>query len=66
MTDTNWSPIPEPEDFSFDEVSREQIEVILRRYPPERKASAVISVMYTAGSNGAADGKRVGTTGRHG
>src|ERR1700710_2431780 len=48
MSDTNQPPIAEPELFVFDEISREQIEIILRRYPPERKASAVISVMYTA------------------
>ena len=42
----NLPAVPEPQSFAFDARSNEQIEVILRRYPPERKASAVIPVLY--------------------
>jgi NADH-quinone oxidoreductase E subunit len=42
----NLPAVAEPESFAFDAHSQEQIEVILRRYPPERRASAVIPVLY--------------------
>ena len=42
----NLPAVPEPQSFAFDARSNEQIDVILRRYPPERKASAVIPVLY--------------------
>jgi NADH-quinone oxidoreductase E subunit len=42
----NLPAAPEPESFAFDAHAKEQIDVILRRYPPERKASAVIPVLY--------------------
>ncbi len=43
---TNIAAVPEPASFAFDARSEEQIQVILRRYPPERRASAVIPVLY--------------------
>jgi NADH-quinone oxidoreductase E subunit len=42
----NVPAVPEPVSFAFDAHSQEQIDVILRRYPPERRASAVIPVLY--------------------
>jgi NADH-quinone oxidoreductase E subunit len=42
----NKPAVAEPESFAFDARSQEQIDVILRRYPPERRASAVIPVLY--------------------
>jgi NADH-quinone oxidoreductase E subunit len=42
----NLPAVAEPESFAFDAHSQEQIAVILRRYPPERRASAVIPVLY--------------------
>ncbi len=42
----NLPAVAEPESFAFDAHSHEQIGVILRRYPPERRASAVIPVLY--------------------
>jgi NADH-quinone oxidoreductase subunit E len=42
----NTPAVAEPESFAFDAHSREQIDIILRRYPPERRPSAVIPVLY--------------------
>ena len=42
----NLPAIPEPESFAFDSYSNDQIDIILKRYPPERRASAVIPVLY--------------------
>ncbi|MBW4023360.1 MAG: NAD(P)H-dependent oxidoreductase subunit E [Proteobacteria bacterium] len=42
----NLPAVAEPTSFAFDAHAQEQIDVILRRYPPERKASAVIPVLY--------------------
>ena len=42
----NQPAVAEPDTFAFDARSHEQIDVILRRYPPERRASAVIPVLY--------------------
>ena len=36
----------EPASFAFDEESEQQIEWILSKYPPSRKASAVIPLLY--------------------
>ncbi|MBL6080837.1 NAD(P)H-dependent oxidoreductase subunit E [Belnapia sp. T18] len=38
--------IPQPESFSFDEESLKAIDVIVKRYPPGRQASAVIPLLY--------------------
>jgi NADH-quinone oxidoreductase E subunit len=42
----NQPAVAEPANFDFDARSKEQIDVILMRYPPERRASAVIPVLY--------------------
>lgn len=42
----NAPAVAEPTSFDFDAHSRSQIETILTRYPPERKASAVIPLLY--------------------
>jgi NADH-quinone oxidoreductase subunit E len=42
----NQPAVAEPESFAFDAHSNAQIDVILKRYPPERRASAVIPVLY--------------------
>ncbi len=42
----NEPAVAEPASFTFDAYASEQIDVILRRYPPERRASAVIPVLY--------------------
>jgi NADH-quinone oxidoreductase E subunit len=42
----NQPAVAEPDSFVFDAHANEQIDVILRRYPPERRASAVIPVLY--------------------
>jgi NADH-quinone oxidoreductase subunit E len=39
-------PPEEPSSFAFDADSERQIEVILEKYPPSRKASAVIPLLY--------------------
>ena len=39
-------PPDEPSSFAFDADSERQIEVILKKYPPSRKASAVIPLLY--------------------
>ncbi len=46
MSETNTVDVAEPVSFVFDAHSREQIDVILKRYPPERQASAVLPVLY--------------------
>jgi NADH-quinone oxidoreductase subunit E len=46
MTETHIAEAAEPKDFAFDAESLAEIEGILKRYPPERKASAVIFVLY--------------------
>lgn len=38
--------IKQPEEFAFDAESEKQIEKILSKYPPKRKASAVIPLLY--------------------
>jgi NADH-quinone oxidoreductase subunit E len=42
----NEPAVAEPESFAFDSHAQDQIAIILKRYPPERKASAVIPVLY--------------------
>jgi NADH-quinone oxidoreductase subunit E len=42
----NEPAVAEPESFAFDAHAQDQIATILKRYPPERKASAVIPVLY--------------------
>jgi NADH-quinone oxidoreductase E subunit len=42
----NEPAVAEPDSFVFDALADQQIDVILRRYPPERRASAVIPVLY--------------------
>ena len=42
----NAPAVAEPTSFDFDALSRSQIDTILKRYPPERSASAVIPVLY--------------------
>ena len=44
----NPSPDPkaEPESFAFDEESEREVEWSLKKYPPARKASAVIPLLY--------------------
>jgi NADH-quinone oxidoreductase subunit E len=42
----NEPAVAEPESFAFDSHAQDQIATILKRYPPERKASAVIPVLY--------------------
>ena len=42
----NEPAVAEPSSFVFDAHANAQIDVILRRYPPERRASAVIPVLY--------------------
>ena len=46
MSETYAAEVAEPASFAFDARSQEQIETILKRYPPERQASAVIPVLY--------------------
>jgi len=42
----NQPAVAEPDSFAFDAHSQAQIDVILKRYPPERRASAVIPLLY--------------------
>jgi NADH-quinone oxidoreductase subunit E len=42
----NQPAVAEPDSFAFDAHSQAQIDVILKRYPPERRASGVIPVLY--------------------
>jgi NADH-quinone oxidoreductase subunit E len=42
----NLPAVAEPSSFAFDAHAQDQIETILKRYPPERRASAVIPVLY--------------------
>jgi NADH-quinone oxidoreductase subunit E len=42
----NQPAVAEPESFAFDAHALAQIDIVLRRYPPERRASAVIPVLY--------------------
>ena len=46
MTETHIAEVAEPTSFAFDAESEAAIEKILLRYPPERKASAVIFLLY--------------------
>lgn len=46
MTETNIAEAVEPEVFAFDAESIAAIDMFLKRYPPERRASAVIFVLY--------------------
>ncbi|GAB0118674.1 complex I 24 kDa subunit family protein [Acidisoma sp. 7E03] len=46
MTETSDAPVAEPTSFAFDAESLAEIDRVLLRYPPERKASAVIFVLY--------------------
>lgn len=46
MTETSDAPVAEPTSFAFDAESLVEIEKVLLRYPPERRASAVIFVLY--------------------
>ena len=39
---------PDPASFTFDEESEREIAVVLTRYPPSRKGSAVIPLLYVA------------------
>jgi NADH-quinone oxidoreductase E subunit len=46
MSETFAAAEADPERFTFDAHALEQIDIILKRYPPERRASAVIPVLY--------------------
>jgi NADH-quinone oxidoreductase E subunit len=46
MSESHVAAVAEPTSFVFDAHSQGQIDSILKRYPPERKASAVIPVLY--------------------
>jgi NADH-quinone oxidoreductase subunit E len=46
MTETQIAEAAELKDFAFDDQSLAEIDVILKRYPPERRASAVLFVLY--------------------
>jgi NADH-quinone oxidoreductase E subunit len=46
MSETHAAEAADPASFAFDARSQDQIDIILRRYPPDRKASAVIPVLY--------------------
>ena len=43
-----WVPPPQPNDFVFDVESESEIAVVLKKYPTERKASAVMPLLYIA------------------
>ncbi|MCB8875814.1 NAD(P)H-dependent oxidoreductase subunit E [Acidisoma silvae] len=46
MSSSHVAEVAEPASFAFDAASLAEIEKILKRYPPERKASAVIFLLY--------------------
>jgi NADH-quinone oxidoreductase subunit E len=46
MSFSHTAEVAEPTSFAFDAESLAEIESILKRYPPERKASAVIALLY--------------------
>ncbi len=46
MSSSHIAEVAEPESFAFDAESLAEIDKILKRYPPERKASAVIFLLY--------------------
>ena len=46
MAATNAAPFEQPLRFDFDAESEAEIEKVLKRYPPERKASGVIPLLW--------------------
>ena len=48
MAATNAAPFEQPLRFDFDAESEVEIEKVLKRYPPERKASGVIPLLWIA------------------
>ncbi len=46
MSESHVAAVADPESFAFDSHAQDQIDIILKRYPPERRASAVIPVLY--------------------
>lgn len=48
MAATNAAPFEQPLSFDFDAESEAEIEKVLKRYPPERKASGVIPLLWIA------------------
>ncbi|MFT9014885.1 MAG: NAD(P)H-dependent oxidoreductase subunit E [Acetobacter sp.] len=44
----DWTPPEQPEDFVFDAESEAEIAVVIGKYPAERKASAVMPLLYIA------------------
>ena len=45
---TVWTPAEQPDSFVFDAASEEEIAGVLCKYPQERKASAVMPLLYIA------------------
>ena len=45
---TVWTPAEQPDSFVFDAASEEEIAGVLSKYPQERKASAVMPLLYIA------------------
>ncbi|MBS0965260.1 NAD(P)H-dependent oxidoreductase subunit E [Acetobacter okinawensis] len=45
---TAWTPAEQPDSFVFDVASEEEIAGVLSKYPQERKASAVMPLLYIA------------------
>lgn len=43
-----WTPAEQPDSFVFDSASEAEITGVLRKYPEERKASAVMPLLYIA------------------
>ena len=43
-----WVPPSQPDDFAFDIESESEIAIVLKKYPAERKASAVMPLLYIA------------------
>ncbi|GAN70010.1 complex I 24 kDa subunit family protein [Acetobacter syzygii] len=43
-----WTPAEQPDSFVFDSASEEEIKGVLSKYPQERKASAVMPLLYIA------------------
>ena len=45
---TTWAPAEQPDSFAFDDESEAEIVNVLKKYPEERKASAVMPLLYVA------------------
>ena len=43
-----WTPAEQPDSFVFDAAAEEEIAGVLSKYPQERKASAVMPLLYIA------------------